>query len=94
MKMIEFFIARKIVVDGGAFNHKAPYAVKRARFVDGIRARLPVIRQHRQYWRDSGGHRTAAHRTLDQNRGGLARADFVNVLIHSLAQYQILAQEL
>lgn len=30
MKMIKFFIARRIVVDGGAFNHKALLIVKRA----------------------------------------------------------------
>jgi hypothetical protein len=36
MKMIKFFIARRIVVDRRAFNHKAPLIVKRAGFVDGI----------------------------------------------------------
>jgi hypothetical protein len=46
MKMIEFFIARKIVVDGaGHFNHKAPCVVKRAGFVDGIMAGSSAIRQ-------------------------------------------------
>ena len=46
MKMIEFFIARKIVVDGaGTFNHKAPFAVKRVGFVDDIMAGASVVRQ-------------------------------------------------
>ena len=36
MKMIKFFIARRIVVDDGAFNHKAPLIVKRTGFVDRI----------------------------------------------------------
>jgi hypothetical protein len=46
MKMIEFFIARKIVVDGAwTFNHKAPFAVKRVGFVDDITAGSSAIRQ-------------------------------------------------
>ena len=36
IKMIKFFIVRRIVVDGRAFNHKAPLIVKRAGFVDRV----------------------------------------------------------
>jgi hypothetical protein len=46
MKMIEFFIARKTVVEQRwTFNHKAPFAVKRVGFVDDIMAGSSAIRQ-------------------------------------------------
>ena len=48
IKMIKFFIVTRIVVDGGAFNHKALLIVKRAGLVHGIRGARghPAINSH------------------------------------------------